>query len=219
MSEALPPIDDELWDEVAAGELDAEELAVLRALAEGDDDVAAFEPLGVEVRERIAGGLVEGIRRQRRRRVIAWGALGVAAAAAVLLWVAVPREGAVPAYAATISAGAAETRATPREVEVPRFEEDTRLELRLTPSQRVEDEVVVSTFAIVDGALVRWSVALERSAGGAARVVGRAGDLLPRGVSALVIVVDREEVSLDEARRRLDVGDPTVSRVALRFEP
>jgi hypothetical protein len=222
-ADRLPPADDSLWDEVAAGELDAEELAVLRALAEGDDEqarVAAFEPIDVARREAIASELVMDVRRARRRRVIGWSVAGLAAAAAIVLVLAMPREEPLPSYAMVMSSGAATSRALPAEArdEARIFAPGTRFELVLTPAREVDDAVVFSTFAEVEGELVPWRVEVQQSVSGAARIVGPAGEVLPLGVRAVVVVIDREAVSIEDARR-LDARDPRVLRARVERAP
>lgn len=220
----LPPADDSLWDEVAAGELDADELAVLRALAEGDDEqarVAAFEPIDVGRREAIASKLVTDVRRARRRRVIGWSVAGLAAAAAIALVIWLPRGEPLPSYAMVVSSGAATSRELPDERardEARVFGPGTRFELVLTPTREVEDAVVFSTFAEIDGELVPWRVEVQRSVSGAARIVGPAGEVLPRGVRAVVIVIGREVVSLEDARR-MRADDPRVLRARVERAP
>lgn len=233
--DVLPHEDDPFWDHVVAGELDADERAVLRALADEDGEqarVAAFEPIDVARREAIAGKLVANVRLAARRRRIAWSMGGLAAAAAVALVLWWPRAEALPSYAMVVSSGAATSRALPSagpsegpseapvEVDAARtFAARTRFELVLTPAREVDDDVVFSTFAEVEGRLVPWSVELQRSVSGAARIVGDAGDVLPRGVSAVVVVIDREARSLEEAQRWIVTGDPRVMRARVELLP
>lgn len=237
--DAVPHEDDPFWDQVAAGELDADELAVLRALAEEDGEharVAAFEPIDVARREAIAGKLVANVRLAQRRRRIAWSMGGLAAAAAIALVLWWPRAEALPTYAMVVSSGAATSRALPSErtsegpneapregpaeVEVARtFAARTRFELVLTPAREVDDDVVFSTFAEVEGRLVPWSVELQRSVSGAARVVGVAGEVLPRGVSAVVVAIDREARSLEDVQRWIVARDPRVLRARVELLP
>ncbi|MCB9603673.1 MAG: hypothetical protein H6721_03860 [Sandaracinus sp.] len=213
----LPPIEDPFWDEVAEGELSAEDRAVLEALADEEDAerLAAFEPLGEGFAAKVTAGLVADVRRTRRRRWIAGGATVLAAAAAFVLFVRTPS---APSYVASLTSGAATQRGSHDEG-VPRFEADTRLELRLAPSARHAQSVVFSTFAVVNGVLETWDAPIERSEGGAARVVGPAGRLLAEGTTELVVFVGDEAISLDEARVRLRDGDPRLHRVALRYAP
>ena len=86
--------------------------------------------------------------------------------------------------------------------------------IRTIPSRGYR--LIAPVTPLVDG---RPTAPIERSEGGAARVVGPAGRLLAEGTTELVVFVGNEAISLDEARVRLRDGDPRLHRVPLRYAP
>jgi hypothetical protein len=183
---ARPPISEDVWDALARGELSDEELGTLKALAESDEEVAtrlaAFTPVGPEFQSRAVASIVA---KRRQRRLRAWWApsLLVAAAAAVLLVLASrpdPDGEMVTNWSVEVIGGARTVRGDEPTTEVPRFLPDTRLEIRMRPPERTEEEVQVAAF-LVSGAReeVRpWSPPLERADTGAVRIAGPAAELL-----------------------------------------
>lgn len=197
---------DPRWDDLALGDLSAEDEATLRALAAEDptaaDALEAFAPFddseradfaAVAMAALDAGGDVadakptasaepapttpaDNVVQFPLRRAVVWVGAGVALAAAALVFVWRPAPEALPAYGVTVRGGLAVTMAETPEGP-PKLGPDERLTLVLTPAVPLQAEVEVRAFVEVDGEPRPWSPPIERSAEGAVRIDGTAASL------------------------------------------
>ena len=203
---------DARWEALAEGQLHAEALAELEALAAHDPEaevaMAAFTPLGADAKDRFARAILSELAAEVatepvgakvipfRRRPLFWG-LPLAAAAAVALMVYSPS--ATPEftpYRLDASAGEQQLRtanAAPTAA-LPRYRDGSGVELVLRPETRVEATVGVRAFLGQGGAIDPWSPPIESAPGGAFRIHGTAGALLPgiRGEVELLFAVGPE---------------------------
>lgn len=226
----LPPgvLGDETLEELAHGRLDDDDVAFLRALAEGDEQnearLEAYAPIGEERRAEMAERLAWRIRVERRSRrvrgVLASGLAVAAAAAAALLMVPFGRDGELPGYRLDLGAGARTERSVGAEVAVPEFTSTTRLELVLRPEERVSGDVAASGWLRGPGEgapLEPWPVHFEVAEGGAIRVAGEARELLPNepGEYALHLIVARHLPDAVTQRAWVEANDSRVLSTSL----
>jgi hypothetical protein len=204
---------DPRWQRLASGELSAEEDAALRRAAEADPELAelyeAYRPLGADVKATIAARVTPlvaradvartGVVRRGPWRVAALVAIPLAAAAAVAIWLSTSRrddakvavvESPAPDYALTVTGGDRVLRGSsalspdaPAELRA-----DSRLEIVLRPSGAVTSPPIVRAFLVQNGESRAWDPPMQRSADGAARVAGAAGDLLGGGAGTFDLV-------------------------------
>jgi hypothetical protein len=229
--------DPDLWDDLAHGDLDPEEEAALRALAEEDPEIGArveaFRPLGDDFAAKVAARIaaergpaapVSSPARRRGALRLAWIAAPLAAAAAIALAL-LPRDGdALPAYELALRGGDREVRGSePLEPahEVPTFSREAHLELVLSPATRVEHAVDAAVYVLTPEPR-RLEAPIERAESGALRIRGAAGALLAGvapGRVRLAVIVARELPDDDEARTWVADRDPRVHVVELELAP
>ncbi len=240
---------DPRWERLAEGTLSSEDTAVLAALAGGSDAhreaFEAFRPLGADARGRIAGKLIEGLKPPAAaprplaavvplRRPQRWPWLLAAAAmlaGAFWLGLASPRgdhgggkvasldEGALPAYAMTVTSGDRDVRSAPLPaVEAPRLGAGTRLEISLRPATSARSPVAVRAFLVRDGRARVWDVPAAIAETGAVRVEGTREALfagVPAGSWEMVFAVGAPG-ALPSADEVLAGREPTPYRLLRR---
>lgn len=204
---------DDRWDRLAAGTASAEEVAELRALAEGSGEAAAayeaFRPLGADFRQQV----VRAIREQDARtnaalaapaparwswrfpRLGVWLASGGAAAAvtAVAIRLAVLAPSPLPRYAiAELSGGTATMRAE-RLSETPVFGPHDRFEAEVQPVTAVAggEHLETECFLARDREFRRLESTAEVDPRGARRLSGRIDPDVAPGLWRLWVVVAR----------------------------
>jgi hypothetical protein len=205
--------DDELLEmlgDVARGERDAdpqteEAQALLRPL--GDDAKARFaDAIMASIGPPVAEPAPEPERPADRevveakiipfpRRVMIW-ALPIAAAAAIAVVMLRPTSSPFTAYQLDASAGEQRLRsgnAAPAPG-LPKYADGSGLELVLRPQTRVDAPVAVRAFWMQGERIESWGPAIDAAAGGAFRINGEAGALLPglRGEVELLFAVGPE---------------------------
>lgn len=217
----------ERWRRLATGEASPQEVAALEAEAARDPEVARllarFSPFSAAEDEALVAALVTTTRPRRPAR-LRWavGGVALAAAAAALLTVALPRGAGLPAYQLEASTPDLERRGDAPTAGLPRHHPDSALSLILRPEARVEGPVAVQAFLLMDGAAqpldARWEVK-----DGAARLDGRVGDLLPgrSGPLTLLAVVrpaDAPPVSADALMAALEAEQPPEGTRWVRYD-
>ncbi len=196
----------EMLGDVARGERDAD--------LKSDRAQALLRPIGDDVKARFADAImaeigpaaVEPARAPPSeatgakvipfpRRVLTW-ALPLAAAAAVAFVMLRPTTPQFTAYQLDASAGEQRLRsgsAAP-DAGLPRYADGSGLELVLRPQTRVDVPVSVRAFWMQGGRIETWSPVIDGAPGGAFRISGEAGVLLPnlRGEVELLFAVGPE---------------------------
>lgn len=199
------------------------------------DAMAAFAPLSATFKARVADELVAGSRplravesapaptplppRADRRTATSskrsWRAAGAAvatlaaAAAFAVAWLPTTAElPPLPGYALDLSDGAQGVRGDSAVVKLPEFFPTTTFELIARPASPTEGAVAAVGVLVGNGVRVRWTPPFERSADGALRVRGPAGDVLPVGPGdwALTLVVGRPG-EVDRVLQALELSD------------
>lgn len=160
------------------------------ALAEGDHVLA----------QRIASSIAAGpatapveLDRPRRLRRRAFTAVALAAAAVLLLvLLPPPKDGPLPAYDLEMTGGRDPFRSDPAEGPA-RFGPKTRFSALLRPSTKVGGDVDARAALVAGGRLYPVTTGWRRSATGALKLEGAAGELFdaPPGSYELVVVVGR----------------------------
>jgi anti-sigma factor RsiW len=203
---------DERWESLTEGTLSEEDRRELERLAAQDPSTAeayeAYKPLDAAAKERIAASLerqlagesvpqapaparVVPISSSRWRRVVP--AVAAMAAAAVVLILALPRQGPpLPGYTLALSSEQTVRSGAP-EPEVPRLGPGSQLDVLLRPEQAVEGPMEVRAFLVRPGEARAWNPPLERSPEGAVRIRGPVEALLsiPPGEWTLAVAVGR----------------------------
>jgi len=211
------------WEKLAAGELNDEELAELRADVGGEAAVleAAFAPLDESDHADFASAILDAEaqptpitrldarpsrmpaspsarRRHISRRAFLVGVPGIALAAAIALAIWVPRsDPTLPVYTASVHGGARTQRGG--NTTDGRFRADDRVELRLRPSTETTVPVHAALFrARGDGVSERVSQPIEVASSGAVRISARASELLPEpGDYTVTIIVAPSRTPID----------------------
>jgi hypothetical protein len=216
---------DERWDRLAAGTLNAEEEAELRALAEASPEAReayeAFRPLGEDFQRRLAARLASeiehGARREepharllwfsRWRRTASWASAAAAAAAALFLLLHEPGPGRlppVPTYLAEVSGGTRTFRGEEApSTGPPVFEPGDRFQIVLRPGTKIAGEgLEARCFLLRDGDPRRPEARVRVDPGGAVKIEGSIGRDLQPGGWTLWTVVGREGELPDPADPR-----------------
>lgn len=211
--------DDDLLKAIggAARDADAKAREELERLAAGDDDVA--RPLDDAARARITAKLLEATTakagpkpdaatresasaspaktRDDGARVVllrraAWVVAPLAMAAAVLLWIGRPQSLApVPDYEVSLVGGDQTTRGAPVQLrgDTIRVRSASRVQIVARPATKPEGTVEARAFLIRGGAAQPWTVPIEVSPEGAARISGEAGAIFPEATGDWDVVV------------------------------
>lgn len=208
------PLADPRWERLAERTLSDDDEAALAELAGRSERhreaFEAFRPLPADARGRIAEKLLEGMKARPRRdpasapavvalparRRWAW-VLAAAAALGAASWLTVvPRgeEGALPAYAMTVSGGEPGVRSLAPATQPLRLGAGSRLEIHLRPATTARGGIAVRAFLVRDGAARAWDVPTTVADSGAARIQGSREALfagVPAGPWEIVIAVGR----------------------------
>jgi hypothetical protein len=225
---------DARWSALAHGELDPEDVAALKELADADAEaerkLEAYRPLDDAAKDRIAARIpstaaspalaaAKVVPMPQRPRRAAWIAAAVAIAAGVAVWRGAPAPeptSTLPAYAMTMSSGDRATRGggsvATEETEVA---PDSRLVIWLRPAKQVSGPVGVRAFLVQGGVARPWSPPVKVSADGAVAIEGTAAALLgdSPGASDVVIAVGRPSElpeSADEVTKAVEAGSAEV---------
>lgn len=225
----------EQWDALAEGTLDAETVAELEALAAEDPDLgealAAFTPLGDEAKDRFTGAILAELAPAPAatsepaapaeaktggakiipfpRRAATWLVPLAAAAAVAVLLLRPTTAPPFTAYQLDATAGERALRGSePATAELPRYRDGSGLEIILRPQTRLDGTATVRAFLARGEAIDPWPAPVESAEGGAFRVSGVAGQLLPnvRGEIELLFAVgpaERRPATVEQVREAL----------------
>ena len=190
---------DERWEALTRGEMPAEELAELERRAETDPEIARMlelhRPLDREARQRIVGRLTPAKVVPLWQRVVTV-AVPLAAAAALVLWLAQPAHvSPLPAYQLSAS-GESAVRSDPSTAGPIRLTPGSQLRLVIRPATAVEGDVAVRFHAKQADQIEPLAIEAERAEAGALRLNAPAERIFGsrRGTWTLVALVGRPEV-------------------------
>ena len=246
MSTPKEPGSESAWEALTEGRLTRDEEAVLRALADENEDDAvrleAYAPLGDDFAERmtarlgtlasaqVGGGAAsegdapesarEAPRPSNVRRLFTIGGpMLAAAAAAVLLWM--PVGSSLPPYTLEVQGADAELRGSPQADGVARVSENTVLTLVAKPAERVRTTVAVTVLALALGRVALVEADVKAAPTGAMRVRVAARDLpFPEADDlTLAVVLSQSPLGLEEAQDLVLDEDPRALTIEVTRRP
>jgi hypothetical protein len=224
-----PEGDQARLEALVRGELPHDEASALEQRASADpalqQALEAYRPFDQAARERIAQQIAHDLfgenaaepsatlqkqvvdlashRQRRRRRAtrLSWIALPLAAAAALVLWLALPGRGpaTLPDYTLEPTGGIQALRGTQQATEVVRLKPDSRLTLTLRPTTGVEGPVEARAFIVVGQKRRPVDFETKVAPSGAMQLSGTAEDLFgeQRGEHVLEVLVARPDALQD----------------------
>ncbi len=238
---------DERWDALAAGDLEPDDAAELRATAGSSEDGAvaaweAFQPFDDAFDQQLVSAARQQLDTMPRGKVLRgpwrrFPAALLAAAAILMLWLRIPgTQEPLPEYGLRLdgSVSALRSSSSGEAGEVPRFAPGNRLRLVLTPESPVTGPAVARAWLARDGELTTLAAPAVSEDGAvlleatvlAADADGK-GLRLPFGDSTLIVAVGRPGELPDGGELLSALDDAGSSRsddwsawaIAVRMEP